>query len=169
MTIPSDNEPQSRRSQGPANPIMTYNTGALFALLLQFGSAIMTLMTWGAASALVLAALMGSSSPILTNVIAFACMVTLVPVSVVQLYFGYALYRRHNAAISGSLVSDLVAAVLYVLIFLFATEMVILTGQLQIFMAFIGINVVLVVLLLMPSVRNELGSPDGEPDLDYAQ
>ncbi|RLI57156.1 MAG: hypothetical protein DRP09_03920 [Candidatus Thorarchaeota archaeon] len=148
---------------------MTYNTGALFAFLLQFASAIVTLITWGSALILVLAALIGASLPPLTNVVAFACMVTIVPVSALQLYFGYGIYRCHSGAVNGSLVSNLAAALLYVLIFLFGTEMVILLDQSEIFMAFVGINVVLVILLLMPPVRNELESPNDQLNLDYVQ
>lgn len=159
MAFPEDSDyGRPREVKSHSKSITEYETSALFALLLQFGTAIMTLTAFGPTLALIplLISEMPATGPV--NPIGFYSIIVLVPVGLVQLYAAYSLYKRNPSCIMHSWISDLIALTLYCALFI-SSIMTDTLSSVQMFVAYIGINLVLVVLLRMPEVIHTYEKP----------
>ena len=169
MAFPEDTEPRKAPAAQYANPMMAYDTATLFALLLQFGTAVMSLITWGPALAVVplIISEMPPTGPV--NPIGFYLMIAMVPLALVQLYFAWRLFKKESGCVTGSLLSDLWALIFYVLILVSSVMTDTLADSPQMFIGYIGVNAILVILFLMPSVKSQFEDIPRAPASEYAQ
>jgi hypothetical protein len=148
-------EPDShpRPYQGHSSPLMQFESSALFAMLLQIGAGVMTLLTFGPSILIVLPMLSAvSGGPV--NPIGIYSLIALVPLSLVQIYFGYRLYKRIPSTVTISIISDLLAFALYLANLVSSIVTDTLSSLPQMYIGFIGINLAAVILLLTPSSRS---------------
>ena len=152
MAIDEPNS-QPRSYQSSGSPLMQFESSAMFAMLLQIGAGVITLMTFGPSIFIVLPLLSSvPGGPV--NPIGFYSLIALVPTSLVQIYYGYRLYKRIPSTVTISIILDLLAFALYLASLVSSIVTDTLTSLPQMYIAFIGINLVAVILLLTPSARN---------------
>jgi hypothetical protein len=169
MAFPEDTESRPAPRAQYANPMMAYDTATLFALLLQFGTGVMSLITW-VPSLMLLPLLIGEMPPTgPVNPIGVIGMIGMVPIALIQLFFAWKLYNKQSGGVTGALVSDLWATIVYVLILVTSIMTDTMSTSPQMFIAYIGVNAVLVILLLMQSVKDQFEAGSALPDGEYAQ
>ena len=146
-------DPQPRPYQGHSSPLMQFESSALFAMVLQIGTGVITLITFGPSLFIVLPLLSTvPRGPV--NPIGFYSLIALIPTSLVQLYYGYRLYKRMPSTVTISIGSDLLAFTLYLVNLVSSIVTGTLSSLPQMYIGFIGINLVAVILLLTSSSRN---------------
>lgn len=146
-----DSQPRSYQSTG--SPLMQFESSAMFAMLLQLGAGIITLITFGPSMFLLLPLLFAvPGGPV--NPIGVFSIIALVPTSLVQIYYGYRLYKKIPSTVTISIILDLLAFALYLASLVSSIVTDTLPSLPQMYIAFIGINLVAVILLLTPSARN---------------
>lgn len=144
---------QPRPYQGHSSPLMQFESSSLFAMLLQIGAGVITLITFGPSLFIVLPLLSTvPGGPV--NPIGFYSLIALIPTALVQLYYGYRLYKRMPSTVTISIVSDLLAFALYLANLVSSIMTGTLSSLPQMYIGFIGINLVAVILLLTSSSRN---------------
>ena len=132
---------------------MQYDTNSLMALLCQFCAGVITIMTFAPAVLLLLPLLISiPGGPV--NLVGTISLVLLVPVGLFQIYFGYRLYKKIPNTIPTAIISDVVAFSLYLVSLISSILTNTLSSSPQMYIALLGINLVAVVLLRMPSVRS---------------
>lgn len=146
-------EPESTPTPSSSSQIMQYDTNSLMALLFQFCAGVITTMTFAPAVLLLLPLLISiPGGPV--NLVGTISLVLLVPVGLIQIYFGYRLYNKIPNTIPTAIISDVVAFSLYIVSLISSILTNTLSSSPQMYIALLGINLVAVVLLRMPSVRN---------------
>lgn len=146
-------EPESTPTASSSSQIMQYDTNSLMALLFQFCAGVITIMMFAPAVLLLLPLLISlPGGPV--NLAGTISLVVLVPVGLIQIYFGYRLYKKIPNTIPTAIISDIVAFSLYIVSLVSSILTDTLSSSPQLYIALLGINLVAVILLRMPSVRN---------------
>lgn len=165
MAFIEDNEPSEPRQQY-ASPLMNYDTGVLAALILQFVSGGAAL--YYAVPGLITGLLLFSFITTLTLQIYMIVWGILPIVGIVQIYFGYRLYKKSPGIIKKAVFVNVFA------ILLFGVDIVISGFENLLFaypevLLYFGMNILLVILLNMESIRSQIGSRATSNQSEYFQ
>ena len=146
---------------------MNYDSGALFALVLQFGVGFVALYyaLIGFIFAVLFSTIFIWTSSTLVFIVVWGILSI---VGIVQSYFGYRLYKRIPGAIRTAIIVNVVAVILYGIDIVASVIDNILLPYPEVLLYF-GLNVLLVILLNMSSVRNQLESDSDSQQSEYFQ
>ncbi|MFW9788168.1 MAG: hypothetical protein ACFFE2_12110 [Candidatus Thorarchaeota archaeon] len=136
-----------------SSPLMQFESSALFAMILQIAAGAITILMFGPALIILLPLFsLMPEGPV--NPVGFYSLLLLIPISIVQLYMGYRLFKKIPNTVTISVISDLLAFALYVASLVSSIMTDTLASSPQIYIGVIGINLCAAILLLLPSSRD---------------
>ncbi len=158
-----EHQPERKPRDGP---ITSWDTNPLFTFLAQIGSAILLLVEWGIALAVLplIISLMPPTGPV--DPIGFVIMILFVPVGAFQMFLGYRLYKR----VPNTLKLSFIVAIWVILMSMTIIITGFLTGTggaIQLPMIQIGVNVVLAYLSRLNDVREHFDGPGAFQQMGY--
>jgi hypothetical protein len=149
-------EPEPRPQY--ASPLMAFEGKTLFALVLQFIAGGVSIY-YAIPSVILAMSIIGYYYITMTGWLYIIAWAGLSLILWPQMYFAYRLYKKAPGAVQMALLTDVVACIFYAIdVVVSATEGILLLYPDV--MIFLGINVVAVILLMMPDVK-EAFAPEG--------
>jgi len=165
LAFPEDDESYGQPRPQYAAPLMNFSSVALLALILQIGAGIIALnyTAPGIVLYITLSSAIAWESYELAFISVWSCLLV---VGIIQIYFGYRLYKKTPGIFSRVFTINILAVALY------GVDIVISFFNNLLFpypdvIVYFGVNILLVILLNMSSIRDQLAPEISSFHTDY--
>ncbi|MFW9870011.1 MAG: hypothetical protein ACFFFO_12875 [Candidatus Thorarchaeota archaeon] len=149
-----------------ASPLMNFETMTLFTVVLQIIAGLVAL--YYAVPGFITILLFASYIVDLSTQIYTIVWGILPIIGIMQLYFGYRLYKKKSGTVGKALIIDMIAMLLFGIDIVISAFEGLLIPYPEV-IGYFAMNVALLVLLNMGSVRKDLGHQTGTSQSDYFQ